>query len=138
MEATLILADYATVADGKLIVVGGGWNVIGPVVGPTAVAIMAEVPLDDARDVHTFALRLRATTAAADDEPLVMVEGSFEVVHSPGTPPGTPLMFVAGNAIPPLPLQPGQMHVWELHVDGSELPVSQRAFWVRNETGRAP
>ena len=38
MKVTMLLADYAAVADGKLTIVGGGWSVTGPVSPPFAIA----------------------------------------------------------------------------------------------------
>ena len=48
MKATLMLADYATVSDGKLSIVGGGWSVTGPEPVPFGIALLIQVPWDQA------------------------------------------------------------------------------------------
>jgi hypothetical protein len=50
MRATLLLADYAVVANGKLTIVGGGWMITGPDPLPFAIALKLEVPSDAAFD----------------------------------------------------------------------------------------
>src|SRR6202012_4382160 len=44
MRVTMMLADHAQVADGKLFISGGGWSVCGP--GPVAcgVAVLFHIP----------------------------------------------------------------------------------------------
>ena len=42
MNVTMLLADSAQVADGKLYVLGGGWSLTGPDPTPSAVAIKLE------------------------------------------------------------------------------------------------
>ena len=44
-KATLLLADSAQVAEGKLYIIGGGWTVIG-LGTPSAVAVYVSVPWD--------------------------------------------------------------------------------------------
>jgi hypothetical protein len=46
MKVTGILCDYAVVADGKLYISGGGWNVTGPEPSQSAIALLFEVPWD--------------------------------------------------------------------------------------------
>jgi len=58
-----LLCDSAVVADGKLYVQGGGWNVLGssefPFVGPRlALAIVVTVPYHRTNQNHTFEVRL--------------------------------------------------------------------------------
>ena len=46
MRVTLMLADSAQVADGKLFyILGGGWSITGPP-APSAIALLVEVPWD--------------------------------------------------------------------------------------------
>jgi hypothetical protein len=44
VRATLILADYAQAAEGKLNVIGGGWTVTGPLPAPSAIGLIVDVP----------------------------------------------------------------------------------------------
>ena len=44
MKVTVMLADYAQGADGKLTIVGGGWSVTGPMPVPFAIAVLFQVP----------------------------------------------------------------------------------------------
>src|SRR3954469_18764164 len=67
MKATLMLADYATVADGKLTIVGGGWTVTGPGPAPFAIALKLEVPWHQAMDSH----KLRLELLDADGKPVL-------------------------------------------------------------------
>ena len=58
MRATMMLADYAQIADGKLFISGGGWSTCGP--GPTPCAVIAifHVPWQETDEKVSFALRL--------------------------------------------------------------------------------
>ena len=58
MKVTMLLADYAQVADGKLTVVGGGWSLTGPEPSPFGIAILVHVPWDQANRRHTLRLEL--------------------------------------------------------------------------------
>jgi hypothetical protein len=98
MKVTMLLADAAQVADGKLYVLGGGWDVIGPQIGPTAIAMLMQVPWDQTNRRHRWRLEL----VDSDGEPVVVptpmggqepitVGGEFEVGRPPGIPPGTPI-----------------------------------------------
>ena len=62
MKATLLLADYAQVADGKLTIVGGGWSVTGPEPAPFGIAILIQVPWDQANTRHSFSVELLDTS----------------------------------------------------------------------------
>ena len=58
MRATMLLADYAQVAEGKLNVIGGGWTITGPLPSPFALALLIEVPWDRANEKHQLRLEL--------------------------------------------------------------------------------
>ena len=44
MRATMMLADYAQVADGKLFISGAGWSTCAPGPAPCSVAVIFHVP----------------------------------------------------------------------------------------------
>ena len=140
MKVTLLLADYAQVAEGKLTVVGGGWSVTGPNPVPFAIAMYVQVPWDQANVKHAFSLEL----VDADGNP-VMVEGEgveqpiaiageFEVGRPAGVKPGSYIDApLAINLSPPPPLPPGGQYEWRLSVDGQmnedwRLPFTTRPF----------
>lgn len=125
MKATMMLADYATVADGKLVIVGGGWSITGPNPVPFAIAIKIEVPWDQANTKH----QLRLELVDADGDPVlvpndvggeqaVVIEGEFEAGRPAGLKPGTPLdVMLALFASPPPPIPPGGRYQWRLSID---------------------
>ena len=127
MKATLLLADFAQVADGKLTVVGGGWSVTGPEPTPFAIAILVQVPWDQANVRHTLRLELldadgnavAVETDEGGEEPIVFFDDLvFEVGRPPGLKPGTPLDFPVAVNSGPLPLEPGERYEWRLSIDG--------------------
>ena len=91
MRVTMMLADSAQEADGKLFILGGGWSVTGPEIPPSAVAMKIDVPWDQANRPHEWVLEL----LTEDGQPLeiegqaLRVEGQFEVGRPPGTAPGS-------------------------------------------------
>src|SRR4051794_8751417 len=100
VRATLLLADSAQVADGKLYILGGGWNITGPTPVPLALAILVEIPWDRTNERH----RLRLELLDADGQPVtvpqpdgtevpLVVEGEFEVGRPTGLRPGAPINF---------------------------------------------
>ena len=57
MRATMMLADYAQLADGKLFISGGGWSTCGPGPIPCAVVTIFHVPWQETDEKVSFALR---------------------------------------------------------------------------------
>jgi hypothetical protein len=138
MKVTMLLADYAQVADGKLTIVGGGWSVTGPMPVPFAIAILFEVPWDQANVKHRFRLDLldsdgHVVFAQTDEgEEPVVIEGEFEAGRPPGLKPGTPLDVPIAINLPGPPVEPGGRYEWRLTVNGGgdadwRLPFSTRA-----------
>src|SRR5690606_33349476 len=54
LNATLLLADSAQVADGRLFILGGGLGEIGPGPQPMAIAMLLDVPWDQANAPHDW------------------------------------------------------------------------------------
>jgi hypothetical protein len=139
MRATFLLADYAVVSDGKLTIVGGGWSQTGPEPAPFGIALLIQVPWDQANTRHTFSVEL----LDADGEPVVIETddpedetvafgGDFEVGRPPGLKPGTPLDFPVAMNSTPLPLEPGR-YEWRLIIDGESRQDWTLAFTVRSQ-----
>lgn len=87
MKAMLLLCDSAQVADGKLFILGGGWNIVGPEPAPMGLAMLFEVPWDRANEQHQLKLEIVDADGdpvmivqreAAEPEPLV-IQAGFEV-----------------------------------------------------------
>lgn len=139
MRATLLLADYAVVADGKLYVSGGGWSVTSAG-APSAIAIKLDVPWDRAN----AKLHLRLRLVGQDGEPVMVpgaeglqaveINGDVEVGRPTGVVPGADLDFPLAFQIGPLPLEPGQRYEWVLDIDG----VTQRDWHLTFSTRAAP
>jgi len=138
MKVTMMLCDYAQVADGKLTIVGGGWSVTGPLPAPFALALLFEVPWDRANTRHRFRLDLvdqdgHVVFIPTDEgeEPLA-IEGEFEAGRPPGLKPGTPLDVPISINLPGAPIPPGGRFEWRLSVNGESdenwrLPFSTRS-----------
>jgi hypothetical protein len=143
MKVTMLLADYAQVADGKLTVVGGGWSLTGPDPTPFGIAILVHVPWDQANRRHTLRLELvdadgQPVTAPGDDDaeevPVVFLDDiEFEVGRPAGIKPGTPLELPLAVNSGPLALEPGCRYEWRLSIDGAGDEDWRLAFSVRME-----
>jgi hypothetical protein len=142
VKATLLLADFAQVAEGKLTVVGGGWSVTGPEPTPFAIAILVQVPWDQANVRHTLRLELldadgNAVTIETDEgeeEPILFFDDLvFEVGRPPGLKPGTPLDFPVAVNSGPLPLEPGMRYEWRLSIDGRSDEDWRLPFTTRDD-----
>jgi hypothetical protein len=137
VKATLLLADYAVVSDGKLTIVGGGWSQTGPEPAPFGIGLLIQVPWDQANTVHTFQVELLDAdgeevlieTEDPEEQP-VAFGGDFEVGRPPGLKPGTPLDFPVAMNSTPLPLEPGR-YEWRLTIDGESRQDWTLAFTVR-------
>ncbi|OHV39788.1 MULTISPECIES: DUF6941 family protein [Pseudofrankia] len=124
MKLTMILCDAAQVAEGKLNVIGGGWNLIGPLPAPSALGIRIEVPWDRANSPFTLRLELHDQ----DDEPVmqpgptgpqtVQIEAVMEVGRPPGPDRGLPLQIPLAITVPPLTLAMGKRYRWEATMVG--------------------
>ena len=138
MKATLLLADYAVVSDGKLTIVGGGWSQTGPEPSSFGIALLIQVPWDQANTVHSFSVELLdadgapVVVDAEEGEEGVAFGGEFEVGRPPGIKPGTPLDFPVAVNSTPLPLEAGR-YEWRLTIDGSSRSDWTLPFTVRGE-----
>jgi hypothetical protein len=122
VKVTIMLADAAQVAEGKLFVLGGGWSFTGPAPSPSALAILVEVPWDRTNASLHFVVELldsdgQAVIAGEEGQPIV-VAGDIEAGRPPGTPPGSPIAVPLAINLGPLPLAPGGRFEWRFSLDG--------------------
>ena len=114
----LLLADGAQVQNGKLYVLGGGWDRLQfpdyPQTFPCGIAFGVRVPWTETNRRHTFAIR--ALTADNDRE-LFSLEGEFEVGRPPGIPAGMAQMFQGAVQVPLQIPEPGQYYL-QATIDG--------------------
>lgn len=137
MNVTMLLADSAQVADGKLFILGGGWSITGPGPTPSAVAVKVAVDSPEFNVTHHWELFLED----ADGRPVmfptpegnqsVEVRGDFQASAPEGLPGGTPVDIPLAVNFGPLPLQPNSRFVWRFVVDGESLPGASVAFTTR-------
>src|SRR5256885_4908884 len=134
MRVTMLLCDAAQVADGKLFVLGGGWSITGPAMGPSAIALKLEVPWDQTNVQHHWELYLvdgdgRPLTIETDTgQQAIEVRGDFEVGRPPGLPIGAPLDVPIAVNLPPLPVHGGERYEWRLTLDAASNEDRAGAF----------
>lgn len=119
-KVTMMLADSAQAAEGKLYILGGGWSVIGPAPTPFAIAIKIEVPWDLANRNHQFLLRLEDQDGhpfKLDGTPIEL-GGGFEVGRPTGLQPGVPIDSSLAINFGPVSLPPGSRFLWRLFLNG--------------------
>jgi hypothetical protein len=84
----ILLADHAEVINGKLYLMGGGWQYLTinqplPVTQPCGIAVAFSVPWNETNQRHKMAIEV----SDEDGNSILRVEGDLEV----GRPPGIPL-----------------------------------------------
>lgn len=139
MKVTMMLADSAQVADGKLYVLGGGWTVTGPQAVPFAIAGLIEVPWHLTNRRHTFRFECIdldgngvLVPTPAGEQPLLF-EGGFEVGRPPGVRAGTAIPFPFAFNSGPQPIPPGGHYEWRLMINGETDEDWRLAFSTRPE-----
>ena len=133
VRVTMLLADSAQVADGKLYILGGGITAMGPRPQPIGVAIRIEVPWDRANVAHTWRLDLLDEDGhplTVRDKPLV-VHGRFEAGRPAGLKPGTPLSVPLAINFPAMPVTPGKSYTWQLSIDDTTHVDWRQGFHVK-------
>lgn len=125
----LFLADGAQVQNGKLYILGGGWDRIQfpsyPQTLPAAIVLGVRVPWTETNRRHTFEVTGR--TADAHQE-LFKAEGEFEVGRPPGTPQAMPQMFQVAMQLPMNVPAPGSYEVMA-RIDGDKT-MKRRPFFA--------
>jgi hypothetical protein len=133
LNATLLLADSAQVADGRLFILGGGLGEVGPGPQPMAIAMLLDVPWDQANAAHDWKFELLdedGTPVLYDDQP-ILVGGQFEAGRPDGLAPGTPIPVPLAINFTALPVEPGRRYVWRLAIDDTSEPGWVLTFRVR-------
>ncbi len=132
VEVAMFLADAAQVLDGKLYVLGGGLQAIGPNPQPVAIVLLIQVPWDRANLQHDWQLELLdedGMPVLHQDRP-IMVGGQFEAGRPPGSAPGTPLPVPLAITFTALPLAGGRSYSWRLAVNGTSEATWRVVFRV--------
>lgn len=133
VDVTLLLADAAQVVDGKLYVLGGGLQLLGPHPQPVSIGLLLHVPWDRANTRHDWRLELLDEDGAPvmHNEMPVTVAGTFEAGRPAGVVPGSPLLVPLAINFSALPVQPGGRYTWRLAIDGTTEDGWQLSFSVR-------
>ena len=137
MKVTMLLADYAQVAEGKLNLIGGGWTITGPQPSPFAIAVLFDIPWDRTNEQHRFRLELvdldghPVMTETPEGPQPLFIEGEFEVGRPPGLKRGTSIPVPVAFNMGPQEIPPGERYEWRLTVNGEtdedwRLPFSTR------------
>ncbi len=142
MKITMLLCDAAQAINGKLYILGGGWNMTGPDPSPSAIALQIDVPWDLANTRHT----LRLDLLTDDGRPVMVptptgqsaaqITAEFEVGRPAGHRAGTPLGVVLAVSIGPLPLPAGGRYVWRCHINDQTREDWRLAFSMRTAPSR--
>lgn len=130
---TMMLADSAQVADGRLFILGGGLTDIGPGPQPLAIAMLLDVPWDRANITHDWKFELLdedGTPVLYDDQP-VLVGGQFEAGRAAGMAPGSPITVPLAINFSSLPLDLGTRYVWRLAINDTSEPDWVLGFRTR-------
>ena len=133
MEATVLLCDYAAVAEGKLFISGGGWDLLRPTAGPTALAVLVKVAWGETNRRTPLRICLvdddgnAVTQPGPSGDPVVLeVTVTFEVGRPPGLKQGSDVSMPMAVPIGPMSLQPDRGYEWRVEVAG--VTVGKAAF----------
>jgi hypothetical protein len=134
VKITLLLADFARVANGKLDVIGGGWSMMNAQ-GPFGffVAALFQIPWDQTNQKHQFRLELLDADGQGVPTPdgdTIRAEGEFEAGRPAGLRAGTPVDAPLVVPFGPLVLEDGRYEV-RLTIDGETKEDWFVAFTVR-------
>ncbi|HEY2476017.1 MAG TPA: hypothetical protein VGI19_14600 [Candidatus Cybelea sp.] len=144
MKLTFLLADYAQVQSGKLYLMGGGWNMIGPQIGPSAIAGLVHVEWKETNQNHVLTFDL----VHQDGEPFMTptpmglqpfhIEMKFQVGRPAGVATGSELNMPFAINLAPLPFEPGHRYEWRPKINGGEIIEARLAFSVREAPPTEP
>ena len=121
LGVTMLLADAAQVAEGRLNMLGAGIAVVPPTPQPLALALLVTVPWSRADQTIPWVCELLAADGMpvmAGDVP-VLVNGQVNAGRPQGWPDAQPLSVPVVISFNGLPLTPGASYVWRLVIDGT-------------------
>ena len=137
MKLTLLLADSADVVNGKLYVMGGAWTITDAVCKRSAIAIIVEVPWNEANVVHKLKLEL----VTEDGQNVKRSDGQsyetgveFEVGRPAGAKPGVPFVVPLAVNLQNLALRPNSRYLWRCAIDGKTDETWEVSFSTRPST----
>src|SRR3954467_11955854 len=141
MKVTLMIADFARVANGKLDVIGGGWSMMNAQ-GPFGffVAALFQIPWDQTNTTHKFRpplLDADGRGVPTPDGETIGAEGEFEAGRPAGLRPGTPVDAPLVVPFGPLVLEQGRYEI-RLTIDGETKEDWFVAFTVRQAPAPQP
>jgi hypothetical protein len=137
MNVTMLLADSAQVAEGKLYILGGGWSLSGPEPSPSAVAIKVEVDTPEFDRMHHWELFLEDADGrlvqfdSPEGPQTIEIRGDFSATAPEGVPPATPVDVPIAVNLGPIPLAPNSRFTWRLVIDGESLAGATASFTTR-------
>jgi hypothetical protein len=137
-----MLADYAAASNGKLTVVGGGWNITGPEACPFAIAMLIDVPWHMTNQEHIVRLELidldgSPVTPLGATQPET-IEVRFEIGRPPGVRSGTTQPFPVPLNHGPMGLPTGSHYEWRWTVNGEAHEDWRLAFSTRPDAQSQP
>jgi hypothetical protein len=135
LGVTMLLADHAQVANGKLFISGGGWSVVDAPTPPFHIALLLLVPWDRAG----VPLDLMLTLIDEDGRVVrqggsgseVRVQGQIAVERPPAHLVGVPLDVPMVIGIPSLDIAGATRYTWMLDVDGQTSEDWRLSFSTR-------
>lgn len=123
-QVTLVLADYAQVADGKLNLIGAGWDMTTPHGAPFALGGLISVPWSETPAEHRLLLELvdgdgRNVLIQGAGGRLVPVEVtvSFATGPHPNIKPGMTTTVPFAINLPPQRLEPDSLYEWRATIN---------------------
>jgi hypothetical protein len=136
VEVTMMLCDAAQVANGKLYILGGGVNAVGPNPQPLALAIRITLPWDRANIPHTWRIDLvdeDGHPVQGRNEKPVALEGRLEAGRPAGLRPGSPLSVSLALNVAAIALSRGKSYTFRLSIEGETRPQWRVAFLAREK-----
>lgn len=131
IKATLMLCDFAQVADGKLNIMGGGWSVANAMQGH--IAVLFRIPWDRANQRITAVLTLLDQDGrSVPDENGTKITMQLEVGRPPGLSRGSDLDAPLAIPIPSVQLPPGR-YEWVLSLEGQTEDHWHLPFVIKSQ-----
>ncbi len=135
-KITMLLADGAQSINGKLFILGGGWDSVAPVPIMMSLAILVSVPWDEANRKHRLKLRLRTADGApftvpgpTGSQPLEITT-EFETGRPAGVHQGSSLSVPLAINIGPLQFSVGA-YEWVCSINDIERDDWKLPFYCR-------